>query len=886
MTDPEKLGLRPVKKKAEKNPLGLRPVGASPEDIGLRPVTGQADSISPDISFFDALGKTIEPVSDNAILQGLEYVGNTISIPTRLLYAGIQSGITDETFNQALAKKTEAGRVLFGEDAGLLGLGADILLDPMNFISGAGLVKGAKKVGRFFGAAEDVADVAKVAGKAGKAEKIAEDVADLDKALVGEGKLTKDPYISQILKNDQEKVARFRGPKVDIKEKSQLIREMDDTTVSKLYDDVVSGNYKGADATDKAFILAEKIKRNVKDIALAGKEGKVDDALANYIAASTGSARVLRSVRDLNYEIINAFKNLDDPDALDLLVKAGMSKKDITPTTMQKFVEWATMIKLTGLSTHVRAALGNGSMLFFRPFEKAGAAAVDALVSGVKGTKRSVYAREALAEINGARHGIKEALRKATETLKSEEKALLEQSKFGETIARGGAIRGRDFGEFGKRVGVRNFGEFVRLPGRVIGAVDVFFKELNYGAELAAQATRAGLKNGLKGDKLERFVADAITDPVGVLGRDILEKVKFSATERVFQENLGEFAQHLGGIRNKAPITRLIMPFWNTPINLLKQATQRTILTAALPSTWKKIGKGGAEASEIIGRAVTGSLFMGSAIYAGLSGYITGSGGKKKDLLYTTGWQPYSIKFGDTYVGYRGFEPISSWLRAAGDIAEGVKGKATIDKIAKQFGVSYVSQFIENPFLMGIHDITSAQKDFERGDIPKIVPNIIVGATIPTIIQQWGTRVFDPVVRKPKGAMQTIASRTPGLSTTISPLKNVFGEEVVRYNPALQALGFQVSKKKDNRLAEELLRLNISIGRPSKRILGQELSDEEYDRLVTLTGIGIKQGLLKFMDAPMYKQLDDDQRQRVMRNAIDKIRSLIKHQDFQKYYRR
>lgn len=178
-------GFEPINKTAQKGNggskylTGFEPVtapGGGKYLEGFEPVSGGADSISPDISFFDALGKTIEPVSDNAILQGLEYVGNTISIPTRLLYAGIQSGLTNETFNQALAKKTEAGRVLFGEDAGLLGIGADILLDPMNFISGAGLVKGAKKVGKFLGAADEFSDIEKVLAKSSRVFKRAEDL--------------------------------------------------------------------------------------------------------------------------------------------------------------------------------------------------------------------------------------------------------------------------------------------------------------------------------------------------------------------------------------------------------------------------------------------------------------------------------------------------------------------------------------------------------------------------------------------------------------------------------------------------------------------------------------------------------------------------------------
>jgi len=116
--------------------------------------------------------------------------------------------------------------------------------------------------------------------------------------------------------------------------------------------------------------------------------------------------------------------------------------------------------------------------------------------------------------------------------------------------------------------------------------------------------------------------------------------------------------------------------------------------------------------------------------------------------MYLSGWQPYSIRIGNSWIGYRGFEPISSWLRAAGDLSEGwITEQGYVGGVAS-FTSSWIKQFAENPFLLGVRDIMDA---IEEPDYfaPKFVANLTVGATLPVVLQQWGTRVWDPVVRKP-----------------------------------------------------------------------------------------------------------------------------------------
>lgn len=906
-----------------------------PSEAELDSIFASVDTPKKEMGFMEALGKSLKPEGGVPVIPGmlsregaglLEIGTNLLSTPSRLLY----SAFSDKPYNEALADKTELGKLVVGEPKGLGGtlgsLALDVVGDPTNLLGALGAVS---KIGKGVKLSSELSDLTKVtkseafleklAGKSekqisnllteidSKIKKVPSDDAvnlalvkdhikqatgrakaspfdavqetakspldevinlaksELDPEKVGRGKLTKEMPERAFLAVDQDKVAQFRGGKLNLKEKARLAGEMSDDTINKLYDDAVT---RKSYTVEDLFVIGEKVARNTDDVISSLKEGTINDALANFIAASTQKGQELRTISDVNDIIITSLRRgtMGDTDLAELLIQAGMKKGDVTPTFMDKFVEWATMIKLTGVSTHVKAILGNGSMLAFRPFEKLGAAAVSALTG-----KRSVYATEALQEVYKAIGSIPTAYRKAKNVIRSEELALGEASKFGEVVHRGGAISGK-------------FGEIVRFPARVIGSVDIFFKELNYSAEVAAQATRLGLKRGLRGSELHEFIGKTIANPTD----DIIKAAQTSSVERVFQEPLQGIAEKMNVLREN-PFVRLIIPFWNTPVNLLKQSVQRTPLTAFLPSTWRTMKVANeATKAELMGRAVSGSMFMIGAWWMGTQGYLTAGGptnSAQKESLRATGWQPYSIKAGDTYISYRGFEPISSWLRAAGDIAEGTTSKSRIDEIAKKFGVSYIGQFIENPFLMGIQDVTDAQRQFSKDEVPDIVTNLVIGSTVPTIVQQWGTRVYDPIIRRPKGAWEKIKSRLPfGVSETVSPARDVFGQQVERYNPALQALGFTISKDKDDRLANELSRLNIGIGRVSNRINEIELSEEEYDRLSVLTGAMIKSNLQKFMNAPVYNQIDDSIKDKTIRRIITKSRNLVKERDFQKYY--
>jgi len=244
---------------------------------------------------------------------------------------------------------------------------------------------------------------------------------------------------------------------------------------------------------------------------------------------------------------------------------------------------------------------------------------------------------------------------------------------------------------------------------------------------------------------------------------------------------------------------------------------------------------------------------------------------------------------------------MSSWFRTAGDVAEARIPENEYIEWAGKFAGSYMQQFIENPFLMGIKDVLNA---FDSPDsfAPRFIANLAVGSTIPVIFQQWGTRVFDPTVRKPikeKGQKfpkdifgrvgGEVAARTPFLSKGVAPMRNIFGEPIVRESPISQALGFTLSTQKGSKLEKELSRLaglekGLSIGKPSRNILGHELDDEEYERLIIITGSMFKESIRQYIYSPEYERDEDEFRIKVIKEIKTDINQTVRNQEFEKYY--
>jgi hypothetical protein len=224
-------------------------------------------------------------------------------------------------------------------------------------------------------------------------------------------------------------------------------------------------------------------------------------------------------------------------------------------------------------------------------------------------------------------------------------------------------------------------------------------------------------------------------------------------------------------------------------------------------------------------------------------GLITGGGPKDKRLLEQlkmTGWQPYSIRVGDTYYSYARTEPLGSLIGLAADTADiiGQLPQRDAEELAAAVTVAVSRNVANKTFVKGLagslNAVTSQDVDVVRSFFEKELPTILPYSTG----MAQTTRTVDPVMREVNSILDAFKARVPGYSDSLPPHRNLFGDPVLfqgGLGPDLVSSIYS-SKAVDDPTAQELVRQEIPIGLPSRQINRVPLTPEEYDAYSVLAG--------------------------------------------------
>lgn len=397
---------------------------------------------------------------------------------------------------------------------------------------------------------------------------------------------------------------------------------------------------------------------------------------------------------------------------------------------------------------------------------------------------------------------------------------------------------------------------------------------------------------------------------------DIIKRSRKEAAEELGLGDLTGVAGAVQKFRQQHLWTKLIVPFFPSFANFMKKAVAHTPFAAVMPSFYKAayralhtkgelpesswgrfqefmFGKTikemkaedrtTAEFSERLSRMVFGSAVIStgfSLIVDMIDGKISGRGPddlRIKDMMNkANGWKPYSVKIGDEWISYLGYEPLSTWMALMADWQyEDNQDLSSLDKIAKSFK-TLATTSLENPFMLGIKGMMEAAEQDRKTST--YVSNFIGSFTMPTVARQF-RYVLDPIYRVTKekeiltGAWEKYQARVPGLSEQFLPRIDVFGNPVEKEYPLLSMIGINVSDAKYSKAAQEMVRLKINIGEPGEMIKGVNLSPREHQMLKIITGRALKEGLEKLIQTPGYKNLPDDGKREHIEASIRAIRN-------------
>lgn len=410
-------------------------------------------------------------------------------------------------------------------------------------------------------------------------------------------------------------------------------------------------------------------------------------------------------------------------------------------------------------------------------------------------------------------------------------------------------------------------GTVARVPSRLLGAEDEFFKTIGYRMELNAQAVRQATSEGLQGKELRERVAAILADPP--------EYIRLQATDaalyQTFTSRAGDAADALLRLREAWPATMYVLPFVRTPLNILHYGFERTPLAPLMQSFRDDIAAGGARAELAKVRMAAGTTIMLLAADYADRGLITGQGPKdagKREVLMRQGWQPYSIRVGDRWVAYDRADPYGLLFGFAADMAE-FSNRMDIDEdkldefseIMAAGITAIASTTVNKTYLRGLADLVWTVEDPQRKAFGYV--GSMMGSFVPAGVA-LGKTIDDPVLRETFTAWDYVQGRLPGLSAGMTPARDLWGRErkpMSGFGTAYDALSpLRASEIKPYAIDVEMGRLNMGIERIDKKtsVDGAPVNfrdwPEVYDRYVVLAGNALKHpayglGAREFLDA-------------------------------------
>jgi hypothetical protein len=606
-------------------------------------------------------------------------------------------------------------------------------------------------------------------------------------------------------------------------------------------------------------------------------------------------------------------QNGTPPEAINAVIR-----KSWGAASMDAVKESFVMGLLWSPTTHIVNSTSNVVTAMMQVAERSAAAGIGETMGRAVG--EGVAPGEAMAMTYGLVSSLKDAFRLGGQALVSGTKpaATGTLDMVREPAITAAAFRLDEAGAAGRVVDF--IGHTVRIPGHLLAGQDAFFQTIGYRMELHAQAFRQAASEGLQGPDASRRMAEIVHNPP--------ENIKMAAADaalyNTFNKEPGGFAQKIMQLRNYGGMDEsalaklnplfLVLPFVRTPANVLSYTFERTPL-APLVGQWRAdIAAGGARADLAMARLAMGSTTVLLAADLAANGLLTGAGptdAGQREALTRNGWQPYSIKVGDTYAGYNRVDPfgmIAGFASTMQELTE--RGEIDPDKMDEWNEVvagaihAVSATIVDKTFFSGVASLFEVLGDPNK--YTKDYVNQLVGSLVPfTSALGFAERSMDPSTAEVNSPWDAVMARIPGLSASLTTRRNLWGDEIkpqAVLGEAFDVLSpVRVSQDRGSPIDAELSRLNYGPARiPKKTSLNGanvNMGDfpEAYDEYVRLAGNELKHpvwglGARDFLNAvvtgqhemsAIYKMGTDGKdggKSEFIRRTIQEYRSLAQEQ--------
>ena len=370
----------------------------------------------------------------------------------------------------------------------------------------------------------------------------------------------------------------------------------------------------------------------------------------------------------------------------------------------------------------------------------------------------------------------------------------------------------------------------------------------------------------LIGESKDKFIQDQ--NVLDMIGRTKEYAQEVTATAPIESDVI----RMINKKRADYPPLTLLLPFVNTPTNILKFGLQRTPLGAMAELVPRLAGRAAErraavaqmspiQRAEFTGRMATASAGGTALLYFAYlnKDKITGSGPRNPEerrALESTGWRPNSFNLGTldnpTYVSYQRLDPWATMIGIAADVASfssmnpDLKGGSMEAAGSLLFAIS--EGITDKSFLRGLNNVINMVQQPEVY-FGKGVRDVVSGLTVPQSLAQFKDfGETNSLIRESRTVVDAVLRKVPIAQENIPPKRTFLGEPVYKQNP-LGVLGIfnpiYVSSKKNDSVDKAVLELVHGFGMPSTYYFNHKDTDmrefyneegrQAYDRLLELS---------------------------------------------------
>ena len=610
--------------------------------------------------------------------------------------------------------------------------------------------------------------------------------------------------------------------------------------------------------------------RALRAFRAIGEEGQQAKALGDFLQAQTG-----RTLNQMRREA-QAATLLDTPQQISKFVQDSAK-----PTFGDMAMEYWVNGLISGPATHTTYAIGNAMLAMWKAGPETGvAAAVGKLLGSDDRVRMGEVGAGLYALVKGQRDGIRAAWKAAktglTTELPGEGEAGAQTSMLAAVPRPGGAIP--DPVVAGIKLPI---GTVTRLPSRGVATIHSYFRSIGYEQGIAQMAYRQAASEGLAGDAFAARVADLTTNPPA----EMMAEARAQATDQTMMNGGGEFTRAVSDLTNKKllgiPILKIIDPFVKIGSNVMTQALlERSPIGVLDPDIRANLmGRNGTIARDTqIARIAVGSTLGTTFVGLTAQGLVTGGGPsdpKEAAVWRLTGRQPYSVNIGGTWYSYHRLGPLAMIAGVAADMYE--FGHAMETKDISHLGGLLVGSLAKNmmneSFMRGPADLVQAVEDPDRYGARYVRDQLGTLLPFSTAMAQMA-RATDPYAREARTTMDSLKARIPWLSQTLLPRNDIWGQPMANKDDLGMAGLTAISESRVNNdpVNLALLRLGIFPASPERKIVGVNLTDEQYDTFTRMAGRMAKMRLDALVGTAGFSALPDGVQSKVILGTIESSR--------------